>query len=235
LLTTLVFFLLIAGRVWMGTICYVDLGAVGIACPLGVAQVMAASRTFVPALVLAGRGGMLFIVLFGRAFCGWICPGRWIFNRGPASKSLSWRARAWVQRAILGGVVGVAWVCHTPVFCTICPAGVACPGAIAVGTGGSMLPALGWLGALVGAEWASGYSWCQDLCPLGTAISQLSRLNPFLKVKSNPERCRPCTACQKVCPVGLNLARDTDFASCTKCFACQSACPRGAVEIKLFQ
>lgn len=235
LITTLVFFLFIGSNIWTGTTCYVGVGTVGIACPLGVAQVMAASRTFVPALALAGLGGVLVVVFFGRAFCSWICPGRWIFNRGPVSKARPWRARAWVQRAIVGGAVGAAWMCHTPLFCAICPAGVVCRGAIAAGTGGSLLPTLGWLGALVGAEWASGQSWCRDLCPLGATISRLSHLNPFLKVKANPERCRPCIACQKVCPEGLNLAQDGDLTTCTKCFACQSSCPRGAVEIKLFQ
>lgn len=156
--TTLLFLLLVASAAWGGTTCYVDLGAVGIARPLGVAQVLAASRAFLPGLALAGLVGVLLVVFFGRAFCGWLCPGRWIFNHGPATARKPWRARVWIQRALLGGVVGAAWLCHTPVFCAICPAGVICRGAIAAGTGGSLLPALGWLGAAVSVEWASGRS-----------------------------------------------------------------------------
>lgn len=238
-LATMLIFLLLVGSsarsgAGLGTACYAGAGSVGVACPLGVAQVMAASRVFLPGLVLAGLAGVLLVVLFGRAFCSWVCPGRWIFNRGPASAKAPWQARAWIQRAIVGGTIGAAWMCHTPVFCLICPAGVICRGAVAAGTGGSLLPALGWLGALVGAEWASGRSWCRDLCPLGAAISQLSRFNPLLKVRANPEHCRPCVACRRVCPEGLSLVHDVDFTACTKCMDCQPACPRGAVELKLW-
>ena len=237
--TTIVFLLLVAfsGQFEGLTIStsYIGIGEWGIACPLGVVQILAATGKVVPALALAGLGGIALIVFFGRAFCSWICPGRWVFNRGPAANGKPWKYRNWVQRAIISGVVGVAYACHNPLFCTICPAGVVCRGAIAAGTGGSLLPAVGWLSALVGAEWATGRSWCRDMCPLGATISQLSRLNPFLKPKRNPETCVPCAACQRACPENLNLSKETDFSTCTKCFACQSACPRGAVEIKFYE
>jgi ferredoxin-type protein NapH len=138
-------------NVELGTYSSFTLGPVRISCPLGVAQVMAASRELVPALALAGLAGLGLIVLFGRAFCGWICPGRWIFNRGAYAKK-PWRARPWVQTALVGGVIALAGAVHSPVFCPICPAGVVCRGAIALGTGGSLLPTMGWLGAALGLE-----------------------------------------------------------------------------------
>ena len=232
--TTIGFLLLIGGNLWNGSTCVLDIGPYTIACPLGVVQLVTASRVIVPGLLLAGLSGYLLIVLFGRAFCGWICPGRWIFNRGPTTNSRPWKYRAWAQRIMVGGVLGAAYVCHNPIFCTICPAGVVCRGAIAAGTGGSILPSVGWMGALLGFEWASGRSFCRDLCPLGAGISRLSRFNPFLKVQSNPDTCQPCIACQRVCPEDLNLSKDEDLSSCTKCMQCLSACPRSGVEIKVF-
>jgi ferredoxin-type protein NapH len=172
-------------------------------------------------------------MFFGRAFCSWICPGRWIFNRGPVSDAKPRRARVWTQRLLVGGVISAAAVCQTPVFCVICPAGVICRGALAAGTGGSILPAVGWLGMLLGLEWSGGFSWCRDLCPLGAALSRLSRLNPFLRLKANPQQCIPCKACRCACPEGLNVAQDRDLSACTKCFICQTACPRDAIELKL--
>jgi len=225
--------LLIGANVWNGSTCVVEIGPLEIACPLGVAQLIATSRVIVPSLLIAGILGFLLIVLFGRAFCGWICPGRWIFNRGPTTDSKPWKYRAWAQRLIVGGAVGAAYVCHNPDFCVICPAGVVCRGAIATGTGGSILPTIGWLGALVGFEWASGRSFCRDLCPLGAGISRLSHFNPFLQVRSKSVTCQPCVACQRVCPEDLNLSQETDLSSCTKCMECISACPRSAVEIKV--
>ena len=209
-------------------------GPVRIADPLGVAQVMLASQEFIPGLALAGLLGLGSIVLFGRAFCSWLCPGRWLFNRGPFQARQPWSARPWIQSGIVGSVLGLSWIFHTPVFCIVCPAGVVCRGAIAAGTGGSLLPTFGWLSAVLGSEWLSKRSWCRDLCPLGAAISRVSRFNFFFKVRANVERCRPCVACERACPEGLNLSRDADFSVCTKCLACQAACPRGAVEIEMF-
>ncbi len=232
-LITLLFFVLIGNGFWIGSSCSVSIGLLDFTCPLGAAQVMAASRAFIPALAWGALSSLLLIILFGRAFCSWICPGRWIFNRGTRAGARSGKVRAWIQRGLVGSVIGAAWLCHTPVFCVICPVGAFCRGAIVAGSGGSFVPMIGWLGVLLGAEWASGLSWCRDLCPLGALFTRLSRLNPFLKVKRNPEICRPCKVCEKSCPEGLSLSRDVDFSACNKCFECQAACPRGAIEVKL--
>jgi polyferredoxin len=216
----------------LGTFSSFGWGPFRIACPLGVAQVMVASQEFIPALALAGLTGIALTIIFGRVLCGWVCPGRWIFNRSPRIAPKGWAARPWIQSGIVAGVIGLSWACHNPVFCIICPVGGVCRGAIAASTGGSLLPTIGWLGALVGVEWFSGRSWCRDLCPVGAMLGRISALNPFLKVRANPERCHPCLACMRTCPEGINLSKDTDLSTCTKCFACQSACPRGSVEIR---
>jgi ferredoxin-type protein NapH len=233
--TTVLFFVFIGSTLWAGSSCYLDLGVVGIACPLGAAQVMAAAGTFIPALAIGALISFLLIVAFGRAFCSWLCPGRWLFNRGPKTRTKAFKHKAWIQRALVGGVVGAAWLCHTPVFCVICPVGVACRGAIAAGTGGSLVPTVAWLGVLVGAEWASGLSWCRDFCPLGALFTRLSRFNPFLRIKRDPEICKPCNVCEKACTVGLQISKDADLSACTKCFACQEVCPRGAIDIHVLQ
>ncbi|MBI5300817.1 MAG: 4Fe-4S binding protein [Chloroflexi bacterium] len=222
-----------ATNVNIGTFSSFSLGPVTIACPLGVAQIMAATQSFIPALALAGLAGVLLTILFGRAFCGWLCPGRWLFNHSPRMAKQGWKHRAWVQSGVITGVVGLAWVFHNPVFCIICPVGSICRGAVALGGGGSILPALGWLSALLSVEWFSGRSWCRDLCPVGATLSRISALNPFVKVKADSEKCRPCLACMKKCPESVNLSQATEMSTCTKCFACQGVCPRDAVEIKL--
>jgi len=217
----------------VGTFSSFSLGPVTIACPLGVAQIMAASQTFLPGLAFAGLLGIALTIFFGRAFCGWLCPGRWLFNRAPRMAKTGWKNRAWVQGGIVAGVIGAAVAFHNPLFCIICPVGSICRGAVAAGAGGSILPSLGWLGAVFGAEWLSGRSWCRDLCPVGATLSRISALNPFVKPKAQPEKCRPCLACMKKCPESVNLSQQPDMASCTKCFACQGACPRDAVAITL--
>jgi ferredoxin-type protein NapH len=226
--------LIVASARWewnWGTFSSFGWGPFQIACPLGVAQVIAATQEFIPALALAGLAGVLVTIIFGRAFCGWICPGRWIFNCAPRTAPKPWAARPWIQTGIVAGVIGLSWVCHNPLFCVICPVGGICRGAIGLNTGGNWLSSVGWLGAIIGMEWLSRRSWCRDLCPVGALLSRISVLNPFLKVRANPEKCHPCLVCMKKCPEGINLSKNPDLATCTKCFACQSACPRGGVEI----
>jgi ferredoxin-type protein NapH len=220
--------------VGVGSYSALSLGPVTIACPLGVAQVIAATRQIAPVLALGGLASVLLIVIFGRVFCGWLCPARWAFNRGPNMAARPWRRRAWIQTGVVAGVIGLAAVCQTPVFCVVCPVGAVCRGAIAAGTGGSLWPALGWLSAAVGVEWLSGRSWCRDLCPLGALTSRLSKLNPFFKPRSDPTSCHPCVVCARACPEGLSLHKDADLSTCTKCLNCTRVCPQGAAKITLF-
>lgn len=215
----------------LGTFSVFGWGPLRIACPLGAAQVMAATQTWMPTIAIAALATIFFTLILGRVFCGWFCPGRWLFNHGPRTSKQPWAARGWIQGGIIAGVIGLSYVFHNPLFCVICPVGSICRGALAVGTGESLLPSIGWLGALVSAEWLSGRSWCRDLCPVGALYSRISALNPFIKPKANPDKCRPCNACVKNCPEGLVLSKSPDLSTCTKCFACQTACPREAVEI----
>ncbi|MBI5300819.1 MAG: 4Fe-4S binding protein [Chloroflexi bacterium] len=216
----------------LGTFSVFGWGPLRIACPLGVAQIIAATQTIVPTLAIAGLATVILTMIFGRVFCGWFCPGRWLFNHGPRTAQQPWAAREWIQGGIIASVIGLSYVFHNPLFCIICPVGSICRGALAVSTGESLLPAFGWLSALVSVEWLSGRAWCRDLCPVGAMYSRISALNPFIKAKANPEKCRPCLACMKKCPEGMNLSQTSNLSTCTKCFACESACPRDAVEIK---
>jgi ferredoxin-type protein NapH len=215
----------------LGTFSVFGWGPLRIACPLGAAQVMAATQTWMPTIAIAALATIVFTLILGRVFCGWFCPGRWLFNHGPRTAKQPWAAHGWIQGGIIAGVIGLSYVFHNPLFCIICPVGSICRGALAVGTGESLLPSIGWLGALVSAEWLSGRSWCRDLCPVGAMYSRISALNPFIKPKANPDKCHPCNVCVKNCPEGIVLSKSPDLSTCTKCFACQAACPREAVEI----
>jgi polyferredoxin len=230
---TLMIFALIAISFTGGTVCYAGTKDLGVACPFGVVQIAASSIKIPFTLLISGFLGLGVILLFGRAFCSWICPGRWIFNRLAKPGQLTYKFRSWIQVGLVGSVFFLSWICKFPIFCTICPAGLICRGELSVKANSNLSPVIGWMGLIVGAEWLSGLSWCRDLCPLGAGISLVSRFNPFLKVKTDPQKCVPCKACERACPEGLNLSADTDFSRCTKCFTCQSACPRGAVQIKL--
>lgn len=48
-------------------------GAVSLICPVGALSTWLASKTFVPQVVVSLVVVVLLVVLFGRAFCGWLC------------------------------------------------------------------------------------------------------------------------------------------------------------------
>ena len=49
-------------------------GDIALLCPLGALAAMVASKTLIPRAVIALVIAIVLILIFGRAFCGWVCP-----------------------------------------------------------------------------------------------------------------------------------------------------------------
>ena len=47
---------------------------IAIICPLGAISSMLASKTFIPRAAIALIFALVFVLVFGRAFCSWVCP-----------------------------------------------------------------------------------------------------------------------------------------------------------------
>ncbi len=58
----------------IGTMSAPGIADISILCPLGALGTMLASKTMVPRAVISLVLVVLFIVIFARAFCGWLCP-----------------------------------------------------------------------------------------------------------------------------------------------------------------
>lgn len=69
----LVLFGLIFNEGW-GTLCSFGYQAVAAVCPLGALEQMIASHVFVPKALIGIAIFFISVVLFGRFFCGWLCP-----------------------------------------------------------------------------------------------------------------------------------------------------------------
>lgn len=57
-----------------GTISSMGIGALSYLCPLGALQTIVASHTFVPRVVVSLVVVLVFLAVFGRVFCAWVCP-----------------------------------------------------------------------------------------------------------------------------------------------------------------
>lgn len=68
--------------------------------------------------------------------------------------------------------------------------------------------------------------WCRFLCPYGALLGVLSFLSPN-KIKRNTESCIDCGKCAKVCPSAIKVDKITTVLSdeCSSCMSCVDACP----------
>ncbi|MDR1359255.1 MAG: 4Fe-4S binding protein, partial [Coriobacteriales bacterium] len=58
----------------VGTLSAIGWSDIALLCPLGALSVMVASKTIIPQAMISLGVVVALIVLFGRAFCAWICP-----------------------------------------------------------------------------------------------------------------------------------------------------------------
>jgi ferredoxin-type protein NapH len=200
--------------------------------------------------LLAGMALFIAVtLLLGRAFCAWSCPlGTTIdlvdraiqklkfkpfLTRRNSRKDGSNAVRYEMNKyAVLASALVGSALFRFPVWCSLCPIGTLCRGAVA-GTELSVGAELLTVPSAAAMSLGEKRFWCRYLCPVGGLLTIVSRLNPFLKPKVRPDSSqRNCNACTTLCPEGINICQDKSFARCTKCFDCYAKCPFGAVRIE---
>jgi len=70
--------------------------------------------------------------------------------------------------------------------------------------------------------------WCKYLCPLG-ALLGIFNLFRIVKLKRNENTCINCKACDRVCPMNINVSTSKVVSDhqCISCLLCtdEMACP----------
>ena len=79
--------------------------------------------------------------------------------------------------------------------------------------------------------WIGGRTYCNTICPVGTALSFLSRFS-FLKINFDEEKCRNCSACSKACKASCIDYKNhsIDYSRCVVCGNCIDSCKFGALK-----
>lgn len=85
--------------------------------------------------------------------------------------------------------------------------------------------------AVIGVlAWKGGRTWCNTLCPVGTALGFLSAFS-LLKPRIDAEACVKCGLCARQCKSSC-INADTlhiDTSRCVSCFNCLQSCRKKAI------
>ena len=212
-------------------------GVVPLVDPYALLQVLA-TGTLVSARAFLGGAVVLlcFMVIGGRAFCGWICPVNLVTDladsiRGKTgakvfSLQLNRNARYWA----LGLGLALSSLTGIAAFEWISPISALHRGIIfSMGMGWTAVTAVFLFDLFMVKN-----GFCGHLCPLGGFYSLAGRWN-LLRVAHDSGRCTQCMKCTVICPepqVLPMVGKETAFVKsgeCTNCGRCVDVCADGAM------
>ena len=184
-------------------------------------------------------------LLFGRAFCSYICPYGGLQMVADAALQKPLRQVKWLRKVKF--VIGLVWV-------------VAILGLLMASSGfekvnffyltetyvsvDSVIKLIGYyvivIGLLILPFTLGKRGSCHYICPMsilniaGTKIKNKTNI-PSLRLKSDKSKCIACKQCNKVCPMSLDImnmvkSEKMDNTECILCGECGNACKFGAVK-----
>ncbi|MCC7074610.1 MAG: 4Fe-4S binding protein [Deltaproteobacteria bacterium] len=219
--------------------------------PLVALLTIGAARVLVPSLLVGSLFFVLFTLVFGRAFCGWICPLGTLFDltnralKTPEDRvPLAWHTKLQYAKYLILVVMVAGALCSAQWLYLLDPL-VLLFRALAVGVWpvatlahddpeaqgtlwqafhGVTFGPLALLAATLAAVAIAPRSYCRYLCPLGAFYGLLSRA-PLLRRRV--EGCDACTGVQtqKQCVAGCRMgavAQNPHLTQNHECIRCMS-------------
>jgi ferredoxin len=123
-------------------------------------------------------------------------------------------------------------------YCSLCPIGTfeaAVPALVATGTppghwSGQLWLRLGVAAVFLALMVAAARPFCRAFCPLGALWSLTHRLALARVEFTGHDICTDCGACERACPLDLELPREAGGPDCIACGDCVSACKQGGIQ-----
>ena len=175
------------------------------------------------ALLLMVGFTVVTTLLFGRVFCGFLCPfgalqdliTRIVPRRLQQSLPQRIHDRAiYVKYGILLLIVGLAAVpAQISVYQYFEPFGT-----VFYLSSSPLLWSIA--GGFLVASAVVPRSYCRYACPLGAALGVASFLSIF-RIR-RVEQCAPCKVCEHACPTGAIRGPEIDFKECVRCNICET-------------
>lgn len=224
---------LVKGTTWSAT-----LFGLKVSDPLAaLGQAAAHLRLYWP-LLGAALAPVLLTAVFGRMFCGWICPANLLYELADKLGDVFRAAdvplgdRRFDRRLkylVLGiGLAASAAAGSVAVSMIYPPAVVGRElyytiAASTMGAGSAFFAVTVLFDLLVARR-----GFCRVLCPGGALYSLLGRWR-LLRVRRRVALCNDCGKCDKVCMFALAPMTDGFGQECNNCAACMAVCPTGSL------
>ena len=210
--------------------------------PLAALGQIAAGRSIYPPLLISALIPIGFTLVFGRFFCGWICPATFLYELNTNFGALlnrmgfSMRRRRFDRRlkylvlaigAVLSALTGsVLMAAIYP------PAIIGREIYYAIALGGFGAGAVFFVFTLLFDLLVARRGFCRYICPGGALYSLLGRYR-LVRIQRVVEDCNDCAKCNAVCEFGLDPLRDAFGQECNNCTACIAVCPTDALTFRM--
>lgn len=231
-----------------GTYYALQVGGLGIADPSAILQTIFASGELAPPILSALLFPVLFALVLGRVWCGWMCPYH-VLSDG------AFRLRTWFRTRFLDRPATETLVAPSPLKANLIRFSFLLAGSAAAGAIG--IPILNYVNApgilsteamiltrqptlsvefgfiatvfLVEMLFFPRF-WCRLFCPTGACLSLIR--GPFTlrisaRAKNQKTPCCKEDVCSADCPMGLSPYRQGADLLCTNCARCIDACRGG--------
>ena len=228
-----------------GTFYSINIGGLGIADPVVIFQALFASGSLTSPLFAAAIFSIFAALLFGRVWCGWLCPyhlladgAAWVrglvrkrvFKKDTAEsfavadslRANSVRYGFLILGTIVAGAIGI------PVLNYVSAPGILSTEAMMFVKERAVSLEIGFIVVLLLLELLIlPRFWCRLFCPTG-AFLPLFRARFTLRVATttgNPKSaCCKGNHCSAACPMGLSPFKEGSDLLCTNCARCIDAC-----------
>jgi len=221
-----------------GSIWTIDIWGLKISDPLAVLESSVTALYLYWPMILSIFIPLLFTLILGRVYCGWLCPmnlfsetvtmlRKLLEKTGYRTRDINFSSKTKYTVLILG--LSAAYILGYPLMVLIYPPSVISReifNKIYSGLWGYGILIIGgylFMELILSKRW-----WCRYICPGGAVYISLSRFR-LLRIKRN-NNCNQCGDCVPVCPYDLKPMTQEISAQCDLCCRCVSVCKPDALD-----